>query len=78
VTTGGTITLNTFTYNAATYPTCYTFTYYEVDQVTTPIVPPVPLTIAYPTVTIPKIPSGAIGLVSTKVYTLKIKATVTA
>jgi hypothetical protein len=30
-TTGGTITLNTFTYNEATYPGCYAFTYYETD-----------------------------------------------
>jgi hypothetical protein len=40
--------------------------------------PPVPLTVSYPTITIPKIPGGSIGAVSTKVYTLKIKATVTA
>jgi hypothetical protein len=73
-----TITLNTLTYNPKTYVGCYTFTNYEVDQVTTPIIPPIPITATYPTVNIPATSAGAIGAVASKVYTVKIKATVQA
>jgi len=59
-----TITLDTFSYSKKTYIGCYTFTNYEIDLVTTPITPPIPMTVAYPSVNIPATLSGAIGAVA--------------
>jgi hypothetical protein len=55
-----TSTLSIFAVDVINNPSCYKFTYYESDAVTTPIVTPFPMTIAYPTLTVPQIAAGKI------------------
>ncbi len=56
-----TSSLRLFVTDVINNPSCYTFTYYEADSVTTPIVTPFPMTISYPTLTVPQIAAGKIG-----------------
>jgi hypothetical protein len=67
--------MDTFSYNIASYPGCYTFTTYEADQVQTPMSPPIHISIAYPAVTIPATVAGAINVPSLN-YKAKINATI--
>ena len=71
-------TLGIFASDIIKNPSCYTFTYYEADAVTTPIVSPFPMTIAYPSLTVPQITAGKIGQNAFLEYTVNIKAEVKA
>jgi phospholipase C len=68
--------MSLFTYDTNN-PSCYTFTNYESNQTTTPIVPPISMTVNYPQVTIPATIAGAIS-VPVLNYTVKIQATIPA
>jgi hypothetical protein len=67
-----------FTSDFLNNPSCYSFTYYQNDSVTTPIVPPFPMDLNYPSLTIPQIAAGTIGFVPSIMYINRIKATVVA
>jgi hypothetical protein len=71
-------TLGIFYSDVINNPSCYNFTYYEADAVTTPIATPFPMTIAYPTLTVPKIAAGKIGQNASLEYTIIVKAEIKA
>jgi hypothetical protein len=70
-------TLGIFDSDVINNPSCYNFTYYEADGVT-PIAAPFPMTIAYPTLTVPQIAAGKIGQSAYLEYTIIVKAEIKA
>ncbi len=64
--------MNLFTLDNSNYMGCYMFTNYENNQATTPIIPPIPMSIIRETLTIPQAAAGSMGSAET-VYIIKVK-----
>jgi hypothetical protein len=64
--------MDLFTFDNSNYMGCYMFTNYENDLVTTPITPPIPMSIISRTLTIPQAAAGSMASAQT-VYIIKVK-----